>query len=272
MIGNLPFARRKSLIERQLHELNAIEYNNDRHEKIEIFKRKTKQIFRKVLSDSDEYISDLEGISYSPLVYTFDERYDHALEYDSFQSGVQQATTLLRSAISNIEIEKELSDEDKETEEKSILQNGISRDTNKVFIVHGHDDGLKNEVALFIKRLGLEEIILHERTNRGKTIIEKFEANSDVGFAIVLYTPCDVGRSISSSEDKTRARQNVIFEHGYFVAKLGREHVVALNKGDVEIPNDLSGMIYISYEKDDWKRQIAHELKESGYEIDFSKV
>lgn len=142
----------------------------------------------------------------------------------------------------------------------------------KVFIVHGHDEGLKNEVARFIEQLGLEAIILHEQVSRNQTIIEKIESYSNVGFSIVLYTPCDVGKSVSATDFKPRARQNVIFEHGYFVAKLGRENVVALKKGDVEEPNDLSGVIYVSYDRSNWKRDIAHELHHSGYVIDFSKV
>lgn len=138
--------------------------------------------------------------------------------------------------------------------------------------MHGHDNDLKNDVALFIQRLGIEPIILHEQVSRSQTIIEKIESYSDVGFSIVLYTPCDVGGSVSSEETQPRARQNVVFEHGYFVAKLGRENVVALKKGQVEVPNDLSGMVYVSYEQNNWKRDIAHELHHSGYTIDFSKV
>lgn len=85
--------------------------------------------------------------------------------------------------------------------------------TKKVFIVHGHDKLAETEMALFIERIGLKPVILHERANSGKTIIEKIEANSDVQYAVVLYTPCDVGRAKEerSEEEKNRARQNVVF-------------------------------------------------------------
>lgn len=145
---------------------------------------------------------------------------------------------------------------------------------NEIFIVHGHDDGLKNEVARFLEKLSFKPIILHEQPSSGDTIIEKIERYSNVGFGIVLYTPCDVGSSINESTNlKARARQNVIFEHGYLISKLGRKNVVALVKGDVEKPNDISGVVYVSYNTGDgWKTDIAKELNALGYNIDFNKI
>src|SRR5690606_4322311 len=154
---------------------------------------------------------------------------------------------------------------------KSPQQNQIvtkELDFSKVFIVHGHDELLKTEVARFIERLKLEAIILHEQASEGKTIIEKIEKYSNVGFGIVLYTPCDVGAVKTESDKlKPRARQNVIFEHGFLIGKIGRENVCALIKGDIEKPNDISGVVYISTFQD-WKLEIAKELRNSGYIID----
>lgn len=145
---------------------------------------------------------------------------------------------------------------------------------NEIFVVHGHDDGLKNEVARFLEKLNLKPIILHEQASSGDTIIEKIERYSNVGFGIVLYTPCDVGNSVEKQDKlNPRARQNVIFEHGYLLGKLGRKNVVALIKDDVEKPNDISGVVYINYvASDGWKTDIAKELNAVGYNIDFNKV
>lgn len=145
-------------------------------------------------------------------------------------------------------------------------------DLSKVFIVHGHDELLKTEVARFIEKLELEAIILHEQASSGKTIIEKIEEYSNVGFGIVLYTPCDVGSVNNKTPDlKLRARQNVVFEHGYLIGKIGRNNVCALVKDDIEKPNDISGVVYISIEND-WKLSLAKELRNSGYEIDMNLV
>ena len=151
------------------------------------------------------------------------------------------------------------------------VQNNVPRNKRKVFIVHGRDNEAKFEVSRFIENLGLEPIILHEQASLGKTIIEKIEhyAN-DADFAIILYTPCDNGRGIHESNvaPKNRARQNVIFEHGYLMSKLGRENVCALVKGDIETPNDISGVVYINLDPyEGWKRAVSKELESCGYTI-----
>ena len=146
-------------------------------------------------------------------------------------------------------------------------------DKKKVFIVHGHDDLAKLEVARFLEKLDLEPIILHEQASKSKTIIEKIEEYSDVGFGVVIYTPCDVGaKNTEKPELKNRARQNVIFEHGFLIGKLGRKNVCPLVKGDVELPNDISGVVYITKDSDGWKMSLAKELKAVGYEIDMNKI
>ena len=148
-------------------------------------------------------------------------------------------------------------------------------DKSKVFIVHGHDDAAKEAVARFVEKIGFEAIILHEQASSGKTIIEKIEEYTNVGFGIVLYTPCDVGALQGQEKDdlKPRARQNVVFEHGYLIGKIGRENVCALVKGNIETPNDISGVVYIKMEGEkEWKYKVADEMKESGYNVDLTKI
>ncbi len=139
---------------------------------------------------------------------------------------------------------------------------------NQVFIVHGHDELTKLDMANFIRSLGLEPIILHLQASAGMTIIEKIEAYSNVGFAVVLYTPCDVGAKHGDLTLSPRARQNVVFEHGYLIAKLGRPRVTALVKGVVETPNDISGVIYVPLDNEgNWKEQLRVELRGAGYAV-----
>ena len=145
---------------------------------------------------------------------------------------------------------------------------------NKVFIVHGHDQAAQNMVARFVERMGFEAIILHERTSSGRTVIEKIEHYSDVGFAVVLYTPDDVGNVKGGANNlNLRARQNVVFEHGYLVAKLTRKNVVAIVDGNIELPNDISGVVYIKLdEASAWKLTLAQEMKQSGFKIDMNNI
>lgn len=135
----------------------------------------------------------------------------------------------------------------------------------RVFVVHGHDVEMKQAVELFITKIGLCPIILADQVNGGKTIIEKFEKNADVGYAIVLLSPDDPGKTLA------RARQNVILEWGYFIGRLGRERVSALKRGDVELPSDIIGIVWETYDKNGgWKSRLANELIEAGFDIDES--
>jgi len=143
----------------------------------------------------------------------------------------------------------------------------------KVFIVHGHDNEAKQETARTLEKAGYEAIILHEQANLGNTIMEKLERCTNVGYAIVLYTECDLGRAKESKveEEKYRARQNVVYEHGYLIGKLGRERVFALVKGDVETPGDISGVVYTAMDSAGaWKISLAKDMRAAGLEIDMN--
>lgn len=145
-------------------------------------------------------------------------------------------------------------------------------DSNKIFIVHGHNNAVKFEVARFIEKLDLETVILHEKPDSGKTIIEKFESHANVGFAVILLTGDDVGRVKTAKKNSPRARQNVIFEWGFFIGKLGRSRVRVLYEKDVDIPSDLRGLLYASLDDRGWQTDLAKELKAAGYKIDLNKV
>ncbi len=163
----------------------------------------------------------------------------------------------------------------KESQQKEALTDEAVVKNKKVFIVHGHDDLLKESVARLVEKIGLEAVILHEQPKGGKTIIGKLEELADrVGYAIILYTPCDEGREKGSENSKPRARQNVVFEHGLFMGKLGSERVCVLRKGEVEKPSDDQGILYIEVKdgSNDWKGDVAKELKNAGYDVDLNKI
>lgn len=158
------------------------------------------------------------------------------------------------------------------TTEATLIPARTGPAARKAFIVHGHEEGPREAVARFLERVGFEAVILHEQANQGRTIIEKIEAHGEVGFAVVLLTPDDVGGP-KNGEMRPRARQNVILELGYFVARLGRSRVCALNIGDVEIPSDFYGVVYVPFDQNNgWKMALCKELKAAGFEIDLNKI
>ena len=181
--------------------------------------------------------------------------------------SMQGKLEAIREAIDNDLVQFEDLKVTLENQEKPVIKK------TAVFIVHGRDELAKTETARFIEKLEFEAIILHEQVNSGKTIIEKIEEHTNVGFAIILYTPCDIGRLASEKSQKSRARQNVVFEHGYLIGKLGRKNVCALVKGDIELPNDINGVVYITLDSHSaWQMKIAKELHNAGYPVNMNKL
>lgn len=221
---------------------------------------KADNVVRIVVKKTDErikIISDRENASNPPGFLFFKTKED-----------------VVKGDSNTVDVTKEIFDEARSVLALSnkVKENNVQAktvDRSKVFIVHGHDEVVKLSVARFIEKLGLVPIILHEQASKGKTIIEKIEDYSNVGFGIVLYTPCDFGKPKNNEDLKPRARQNVVFEHGYLMAKIGRNNVCALVKEDVEKPNDVSGIVYVNYDSGGgWHTELLKELKSSGYDVD----
>jgi predicted nucleotide-binding protein len=186
-----------------------------------------------------------------------------------FADGIPQTIKMLEGLIARLEEKKEDLNLEKLLPKSQVAQSSASR---RVFLVHGRDEELKLVVARFLEKLKLNPIILHEQPNQGQTLIEKFEANSDVGFAVVLLTPDDMGFSSGDpSHPVPRARQNVVFELGYFFGRIGRGKVCGLFKGGVEIPSDVHGVAYVSFEDPKgWQLLLAREIKAAEIDVDLN--
>ncbi|MFT3886467.1 MAG: nucleotide-binding protein [Flavobacteriales bacterium] len=214
--------------------------------------------YKKIYDDAGSFSFGFIGRQISPAqeLKEFKDKVNYKL--DSLKK-LRAKTNLLKSTVS---------------EKYAVAEKSMPLDKSQVFIVHGHDEEAKTKTARFIEKLGLKPIILHEQASGSKTVIEKIEAYSNVGFGIVLYTPCDIGAKNEENPNlKNRARQNVVFEHGFLIGKIGRENVCALVKDEIETPNDISGVVYVKMDNEDaWHLKIARELRNSGYEIDMNKV
>ncbi|HKC82290.1 MAG TPA: nucleotide-binding protein [Gemmatimonadaceae bacterium] len=150
--------------------------------------------------------------------------------------------------------------------------------SRRVFIVHGHDGVLKNELARLLEKLDFVPIILHEQPDRGQTIIQKLGREmTDVGFAFVVLTPDDIGAvATEPTALRPRARQNVVFEHGLFAGRFSHSRVCAVRRGDVEIPSDLHGVVYktvpVGGGISSIAIDVANELKAAGYVVDANRL
>ena len=220
--------------------------------------------------ENDSHLTDFNKIRFSLSVYVLGGTPDSEFQ-SAYVNGLVSAESVLESMIDEI---NEYWDDEDQTPTSSETRENAQIITDEIFIVHGRDDGAKNIVARFLEKLDLKPVILAEMPAKGRTIIEKFEHHAQVGYAIVLLTPDDAGSLQGDENDpKPRARQNVIFELGFFIGRLGRERVCALTKGDVEIPSDYAGVEYIPFnDSDGWKMELIRELRSGGFKIDANRA
>jgi len=225
------------------------------------FKTRVKNIVSKLVSENSPAMKLVkDGIS-SPTEGNGPDKFNMA------KSNLIKALKIVATTLEN-DVYGELKKAKSEAKSPSL--------SNKVFVVHGHDQGLKTDVERFLHKIGLTPVVLHREADRGATIIEKFEKHSDVGYAFILLTPDEISFTVEqlNIEDaqrkiEYRARPNVIFEFGYFIGKLGRSRVCCLHKGNVVVPSDLDGLIYkkINDSIDSQACSIIRELKAAGYQI-----
>jgi predicted nucleotide-binding protein len=159
------------------------------------------------------------------------------------------------------------------TDTSETLQS--TKSLNRVFLVHGHADGIVNEVARFLERLGLGVVVLREQPNLSQTIIEKFEEHADVRFAVVLLYGDDRGGLATESPEtyQLRPRQNVVLELGYFMGRLGRSRVCVLRAANVELPSDYAGVGCVNLDdRAGWQFALARELEAAELEIDLARA
>ena len=249
---------------KQLKEINIIDRPS--LEKAEAKRRRWSQYNKEMLLRmfSDSSIAD-EYDHFRAVFYPINPSFE--LLVNDFEEDVDDFINRLESIKDRLELIPE-------HDRIDLLNTNRQPSKNRVFVVHGHNESEKEIVARFLTKLGLTPIILHEQPNAGKTIIEKLETYSDVSFAVVLLTPDD--RAIPKDEpekQELKARQNVIFELGFFFGKLGRNKVSVLYGKGVSIPSDYSGIVYIEMDVNNgWQLPLAREIKKTGLNVDLNKL
>jgi|CZCA01.1.fsa_nt_gi predicted nucleotide-binding protein len=254
------------LIDDLINQAQGIEYRNGQ---LDIVLKRASMLIRKIFGDSSHYLSSLKSIHFSPMLWSTGT--SDSVFVNSFNRGKQELLNLLNVIKEDISLDLQLNKENKSSNKVDFTTN------SNVFIVHGHNEEMKQSIARTIEKLDLTPIILHEQASKGKTIIEKFTDNSEVLYAIVLLSADDIAylKSDPPENAKFRARQNVIFELGYFIGRLGRERVLALHQviDDFEIPSDYSGVLFVPYdESGKWKFELVKELKAIGVNVDANKI
>jgi predicted nucleotide-binding protein len=204
----------------------------------------------------------------SKFILSFKTKKDFSFLKDDFE--LLNISRISLEEINNSISKNNLLESEIPKKESSPREETVIDDKKNIFIVHGHDNALKAEVALFLSKLNLNPLILNDLPLHGETIIEKIEKYSNVDYAIALMTPDDLGKSKTQKKYMKRARQNVILELGYFISKLGRDNVAIICEKDIELPSDINGILYIVNSENSWQLKIAKELESRGFDIDFN--
>ncbi len=230
-------------------------------------------------SDLEEPVSSyLDPTTMSTFPSTDHEKSQFSKDLDSNKKNMDDHINHLEGIREQLELYAEHSEMLQRTSgDEEASDTPQSAFGSKVFIIHGRDDEVKGDVALFVRDLGLREIILDRQPNEGLiAILDKFEREAKkADFAIALLTPDDVGalKDEAAEQLKPRARQNVIFELGYFIGKLGRKRVCLLLKGELENPSDLSGILYVPMDNfGGWKQKLAREMNRAKLPINPKKL
>jgi predicted nucleotide-binding protein len=251
------------LLNSVLEELDLLKFGDETAR--DALTKRTAMLLRRICGERSHYVADLGRIDFHPTWAPASE--------DEKRSSWNSAVGRVRNLINTIKEEIDLFDAGGDAAQPVEVPH--SSTSGSIFIVHGHDEELKQSVARTIERLGFHPLILHEKPNKGRTIIEKFDDYSKVGFAVVLLSADDAVRGKNGAEDSYRARQNVMFEMGFFLGRLGREKVVAVYKPHeyFEMPSDYSGVLFVEYDKDGaWRYKLAKELKACGYTVNVDAI
>ncbi len=227
---------------------------------------RTEKFLKAAFGEESDEFKRFNARNFSPIMLSSSmDKHERHILYE------KACTDDLNNTISDFDVYLECEDDEEDNE---MNQNKHDVEKNhpfdKVFVVHGHDGELKLEVARLLEKQNIQAVILSEQANQGKTIIEKIENYSDVGAAIILFTCDDLGRAKEAKDDKSRARQNVIFEAGYFMGLLGRDRTIIIHEEGIEIPSDLNGLVYT--DKGNWEINICKELKAIGFSVDMNKL
>ena len=257
----------KARIQQALGVIPALQSTSGSPEDFQRWCRNTAIAIGNTFPDYPKYLDDFEAIRYRSIYTT-----SASGQQTIYRGGLSTASAMLQSMLDEI---NEYWPDDvpiQDGAEKASPMQPVN--TKQIFVVHGRDDGTKAMVARVLEQLELEPIILQEQPNQGRTIIEKFEDYAQVGFAVILCTPDDVG-ALESAQDnlRPRPRQNVVLEWGFFLGKIGRNRVCALIKGDMEIPSDYAGVIYLPLDDAGaWQIRLVAELQNAGFPVDANKL
>ncbi len=158
---------------------------------------------------------------------------------------------------------------------QSVKSSSVVR--RRVLVVCGTDDKMKHAVTNALIKLQLVPVVMCEEPSQGRKIVERFQDYADVGFAVVLLSPDEslYDKDESPTKRKLRPRQDVVFELGFLLGKLGKGNVLVFQRecANFESPADFEGIKVTAFDdRNSWKLALIRELANSGYSVDANRI
>jgi len=227
------------------------------------WKDDAEKYLKKIYGETSSEAAAFENIEYYKYYLTFDLfnggwRENILKEKDTFQKGIKTAVFYLKSYEADDHVvdfeKKEQKAKNKSSDKAAAAPEAKKASNKKIFFVHGRNDGVKTQVADFLLKTGIKPVNINKNIGKDQPLMEKMAKHSDVKASIVLFS--------------SAAGQNVIFEAGYFIGKLGMEHTVILLEEGVETPSELNGCAFYEIDqKGKWRLEIANKLKSMNFDI-----
>lgn len=257
------------LLENSLAEIPKLKTESTTSQPFIIWRRNTRVALQHVFGKESDQVGEFEEVNFVPPVMgvrvvgvDYSET-DRRRSKDAFEFGLLRAEAILKSMITDITYWVNDS-QDNNPENKPDV----------VFVAHGSNNEVRLETEKLLTQLELDHIVLQDQPHMGRTLIDKFEEESNKsGFAVIILTPDDEGRRLGSDGPLVpRARQNAILELGYLASSLGRNRICLMYDEEVELPSDIRGIAYIKIGKNDWKFELVRELNTAGFDADANRI
>jgi predicted nucleotide-binding protein len=156
---------------------------------------------------------------------------------------------------------------------------GSSSTKRRVLVACGSDEEMKQALTWALGKLWLVPVVLNEEPGHGRKIVERFTDYGDIGLAVVLLSPDDYvyAKSEEATKRKLKPRQDVIFELGFLMGKLGRDRVLVFykesEKGAFDVNTDFEGIKTIPFDdRDSWRLALIRELTNNGYTVEGDRI
>ncbi len=245
------------------------------------WQRDVSAAFRHVFGEQSARVTDFNGIGYSLRMYSGSTP-DYEFE-EAFQRGMDTAVACVESAVDEVKVFG--SSVETQLVQTNKCETDRAADPKKVFVVHGRNEVLRQNLFSFLRSIGLQPIEWSQAvgaTGTGAPYVgQVLDAAMGIAQAVVvLLTPDDEAKLRAPFIKKTdppyeteltcQARPNVLFEAGMAFGRFP-EQTLLVEIGELRPFSDVAGRHAVRLTNSSQSRHdFALRLETAGCAIDLS--